>query len=261
MQQRLITAIISLIILVPIIIYGKLPFIIFTFILATIGLYELMRMYAKNKVVLYICISLPFMWMIMLQGNTNFAGLEEMDMYSIFVVFIIVLLTLSVLSKNTFSFDQASFVFFATLYISIAFSLLLTTRIAGLNYFLFILFIVWATDSGAYFVGKSLGKRKLWPAISPNKTVGGAIGGLVLALIVGLVFHLIYPFDYNTSYIILISFIISLVGQMGDLVASAIKRHYDIKDFGKIFPGHGGVLDRVDSLLFVFIVLHLIQFA
>src|SRR5699024_555454 len=131
----------------------------------------------------------------------------------------------------------------------------------GLNYFLFILFIVWATDSGAYFVGKSLGKRKLWPAISPNKTVGGALGGIFLALIVGVLFHLIYPFDYSIGYIIMISFIISIVGQMGDLVASAIKRHFDIKDFGKIFPGHGGVLDRVDSLLFVFIVLHLIQFA
>ncbi len=261
MQQRLITAIIALIILVPVIIYGELPFVIFTYILATIGLFELMRMYAKNKVILYICIALPFMWIIMLQGNSNFLGLEKLDMYTIFVVFIIVLLTLSVLTKNTFSFDQASFVFFGTLYISIAFSLLLSTRIAGLNYFLFILFIVWATDSGAYFVGKSLGKRKLWPAISPNKTVGGAIGGIVFALIVGFMFHLIHPFNYTTGYIILISFIISIVGQIGDLVASAIKRHYDIKDFGKIFPGHGGVLDRIDSLLFVFIVLHLIQFA
>src|SRR5699024_359204 len=261
MQQRLITAIIALIILVPIIIFGGLPFIVFAYILATIGLYELMRMYSKNKVVSYICVSLPFMWVIMIQGNANFLGLKEMDMYNIFIVFIIVLLVLTVFSKNTFSFDQASFVFFATLYISIAFSLLLTTRIAGLNYFLFILFIVWATDSGAYFVGKSLGKRKLWPAISPNKTIGGAIGGIILALIVGLVFHLIYSFDYSIGYIIMISFIISIVGQIGDLVASAIKRHYDIKDFGKIFPGHGGELDRVDSLLFVFIVLHLVQFA
>ena len=261
MQQRIITAIIALIILVPIIIYGGLPFIIFTYILATIGLYELMRMYTKNKTVLYICVSLPFMWVIIIQGNESFLGLKELDVYNIFVVFIIVLLVLTVLTKNTFSFEQASFVFFATLYISIAFSFLLTMRIAGLNYFLFILFIVWATDSGAYFVGKSLGKRKLWPAISPNKTVGGAIGGIFLALIVGVVFHLVYPFDYSIGYIIMISFIISIVGQMGDLVASAIKRHFDIKDFGKIFPGHGGVLDRVDSLLFVFIVLHLIQFA
>src|SRR5690625_4754030 len=134
-------------------------------------------------------------------------------------------------------------------------------RLTGLNYFLFILFLVWATDSGAYFIGKSLGKRKLWPAISPNKTIGGAIGGIVFALFVGVCFQLIYPFEFSMGYVIFITITISIVGQLGDLVASAIKRHYDIKDFGKLFPGHGGVLDRVDSLLFVFIVLHLIQFA
>lgn len=261
MQQRIITAIIALIILVPIIIYGNVPFIVFTYILATVGLYEMMRMYAKYRVILYICIAAPFLWILMLPTNTMFAGLKAVDLYSVIVILIIVLLTLSVLTKNTFSFDQASFVFFATLYISTAFSLLLATRIAGLNYFLFILFVVWATDSGAYFVGKSIGKRKLWPAISPNKTIGGALGGIAFALIVGVVFQFVYPFEYTLGYMIFITLLISIVGQLGDLVASAIKRHYDIKDFGKIFPGHGGVLDRVDSLLFVFIVLHLVQFA
>lgn len=261
MKQRIITALVALLLLVPIIIYGKWPFIIFAYLLATIALFELMRMYAKDVAILYTFAATPFLWLILLANDGLQLGTYALDMSSILIIMLVLLLTLSVLTKNRFTFDQASFVLFATLYVGAAFYFLLETRMVGLNYFLFILFLVWSTDSGAYFVGKSLGKRKLWPAISPNKTVGGALGGLAMALIVGVVFQMVYPFDYSFIYIIFISLVISIAGQLGDLVASAIKRHYDIKDFGKIFPGHGGVLDRVDSLLFVFIVLQLLQFA
>lgn len=261
MKERVITAIIALLILVPIIIYGNWPFIIFAYLLATIGLFELMRMYQKEKAKSYVMIALPFLWLLMIPAQEWGIGMVAVDKNSILILLLVLLLTLSVVTKNTFTFDQASFILFVTLYVGTAFYFLLVMRMTGLNYFLFILFIVWATDSGAYFIGKFFGKRKLWPAISPNKTIGGAIGGVSAALIVGVVFQLVYPFDFSMGYVIFITIIISLVGQLGDLVASAIKRHYDIKDFGKLFPGHGGVLDRVDSLLFVFIVLHLIQFA
>ncbi len=261
MKQRIITALIALLLLVPIIIYGGWPFIVFAYVIATVGLFELMRMYAKNNAILYVIVATPFLWLILSSDNPLAIGTVVFDLASIMIFMLIILLILTVLTKNRFTFDQASFMLFATLYVGVAFYFLLEMRMIGLNYFLFILFLVWATDSGAYFVGKSLGKRKLWPAISPNKTIGGAVGGLILAVIIGVGFQLIHPFDYSYSYIIIISIIISISGQLGDLVASAIKRHYDIKDFGKLLPGHGGVLDRVDSLLFVFIVLQLLQFA
>ena len=261
MKQRIITALIALLLLVPIIIYGGWPFIVFAYVIATVGLFELMRMYAKNNAILYVIVATPFLWLILSSNNPLAIGTVVFDLASIMIFMLIILLILTVLTKNRFTFDQASFMLFATLYVGVAFYFLLEMRMIGLNYFLFILFLVWATDSGAYFVGKSLGKRKLWPAISPNKTIGGAVGGLILAVIIGVGFQLIHPFDYSYSYIIIISIIISISGQLGDLVASAIKRHYDIKDFGKLLPGHGGVLDRVDSLLFVFIVLQLLQFA
>ena len=261
MKQRVITAIIALLILVPIIIYGNWPFIIFAYLLATIGLFEMMRMYNKDKGIIFVIISLPFLWLLLIPYSDLTLGSYTFNNFSVITLCLLILLTISVFTKNNFTFDQASFILFVTIYIGTAFYFIIITRMTGLNYFLFILFVVWATDSGAYFIGKFFGKRKLWPAISPNKTIGGAVGGLIIALIVGIVFHLVYAFDFSLSYVIFITIVISVVGQIGDLVASAIKRHYDIKDFGKLFPGHGGVLDRVDSLLFVFIVLHLLQFA
>src|SRR5699024_3747350 len=133
-------------------------------------------------------------------------------------------------------------------------------RMAGLDYLLFILFIIWATDSGAYFVGKYFGKRKLWPEISPNKTIGGALGGILFALVTGSIFHLGSPLDYSFVSIVGITVWISVVGQIGNVVASAMKRHYQVKDSGNIFLGHGGILHRWDSLLFVLLMLKLIHF-
>src|SRR5699024_533219 len=153
---------------------------------------------------------------------------------NVVLLFAIILFILSVLLKNKFTFQDGSFLFMATFYLGIAFFFLIEVRLLGLNYFLFVLFLIWATDTGAYFVGKSLGKRKLWPEISPNKTIAGALGGIIIAIIVALVFQVVYPFDLSYSMIILIAIVISVFGQIGDLVASAMKRQYDIKDFGKL---------------------------
>src|SRR5699024_354922 len=106
---------------------------------------------------------------------------------------------------------------------------------------LFILFIIWATDSGAYFVGKYFGKRKLWPEISPNKTIGGALGGILFALVTGSILHLVSPVDYSFVSIVGITVLISVVGQIGVLVGLAMRRYYQEKGSGTIFPVHGGI--------------------
>lgn len=256
MKQRILTAALALIILTPIIIFGGLPFIMGVYVFAIIGLYELMRMYSHDKGIQYVLVSILFLCMWMYPGKLPF----EINSNDIFLVFLIILLALTVLAKNKFNFDDAGFVMIATAYIGISFQALIDTRMAGLDYLLFILFIIWATDSGAYFVGKYFGKRKLWPEISPNKTIGGALGGILLALVTGSIFQLVSPLDYSFVSIVGITVLISVVGQIGDLVASAMKRHYQVKDSGKIFPGHGGILDRLDSLLFVLLMLKLIHF-
>lgn len=119
----------------------------------------------------------------------------------------------------------------------------------GLALTLLTLFAVWAVDSFAYLVGRAMGKHKLAPNISPNKTVEGAVGGLVAGLAVGAIFGWLLLGKPVTG--LLVGAIAGTLGQIGDLFESALKREIGIKDFGAIMPGHGGILDRFDSLLFV----------
>jgi len=117
-----------------------------------------------------------------------------------------------------------------------------------------------ANDTGAFFIGRATGKHKLAPTISEGKTREGAIGGLICAvlgaLLIATVLNLISPFDSKYWQIILIGFIIGLFAQLGDLVESLLKRNMGVKESGNLLPGHGGVLDRFDSLIFVGAVVY-----
>ena len=120
---------------------------------------------------------------------------------------------------------------------------------------LYIAIACYGTDAFAYFTGVKFGKHKMIPRISPNKTWEGAIGGYVAGLVLSLIFGLsLLNFEALPSHLIIfLSITLPIIAQLGDLSFSAIKRHYKLKDFGTIFPGHGGVLDRIDSLLFCII--------
>jgi len=260
MKQRIITAIIALIIFIPTIIYGQIPFVALTFLIASIGLYEFIRTSKLSSFLLPSIVSVLFLWIILLYSQDLSFSFLTGKIESLFLVLMILLLSYTVLSKNKFSFANAGTMLLGTIYISISFYLFITVREMGLQYLLFVLFIIWTTDTGAYFSGRFLGKRKLWPAISPNKTIEGAIGGFVLSIVVGLIFSMISSLDLPLGLLLLYAGVISITGQLGDLVASALKRHFAVKDFGHILPGHGGILDRFDSLLFVLPILYVLQF-
>lgn len=198
----------------------------------------------------------PLLSTFLFLGDHSF--LQGFERILISVAFL--LLIYIVISKNQFTFEQAGICLLGIIYIGVGFYALIDTRISsGLAYFVFILILIWTTDSGAYFTGRYIGKNRLWPSISPNKTIEGALGGVGFAILAGLLFQLFTSFFNGYMTVIWMSLLISLVGQLGDLVESAIKRYYEVKDSGSLLPGHGGILDRFDSLLFVFLILYLLQ--
>jgi phosphatidate cytidylyltransferase len=258
MKQRIITGVVAAALFVPIVFYGGLPFVLLTYFLATIGLYELLKM--KNLPIFSVTglLSLLFLWVILFPSkyyhvldHFNYTKTE------LAIVFILLLLTFTVITKNSFTFDDAAFSILSALYVGIGFYFFMETRQeGGLVYIFYSLFMIWATDSGAYFIGKATGKTKLWPEISPNKTVEGSIGGIVCALLVAALFVLLSNINATMFSLLGITVVLSVFGQIGDLVESAFKRHFNVKDSGNILPGHGGILDRFDSLLFVWPLLH-----
>ncbi len=133
----------------------------------------------------------------------------------------------------------------------------------GGEWILILVFIAaWVTDIFAYFCGVLFGKNKLIPHVSPKKTIEGSIGGIVFCTLAFAGYGLLVSrfTDYSANYILMImcGIILSVVSQVGDLIMSVIKRHYNIKDYGKLIPGHGGVLDRFDSIIAVSLVLYVI---
>jgi len=121
-------------------------------------------------------------------------------------------------------------------------------------YFIWFIFIgAWATDTFAYFIGRKFGKHKLIPEVSPNKTVEGSVAGLAAAILFTVVFGCLF-FHTGMIYIVhysVIGVISGIFSQLGDLTASSIKRFTRVKDYGNILPGHGGIMDRFDSILFI----------
>ncbi|NGP44096.1 phosphatidate cytidylyltransferase [Bacillaceae bacterium SIJ1] len=261
MKTRIWTAVGLLLLFVPLLVIGGWPFTTLVYIIATICLYEFFMMKNLNFFSFYGIVSTVVLWFILLPGKESVTlftetSITKLELLSLAILF---LLSLTVMTKNKLSIEDMSFVLFGTLYVGIGCYFLIELRELDLTYILYALIVIWATDTGAYFIGKTFGRHKLWPDISPNKTTEGFLGGIACALVAS--FFLFQGHDLFQSHWIglLLTALLSVSGQMGDLAESAFKRHFGVKDSGKILPGHGGVLDRIDSLLFVLPLLYILQ--
>ena len=169
------------------------------------------------------------------------------------VLYFIACAVLILVKHSEFDIGKITVVCAMPTVLAFAFSTLGSIIIAtgGIYYLLLALNFACVCDMGAYFVGVSLGKTKLCPEISPNKTVEGALGGIASSIVVSLIITLCYGFYGKILPVLLLTIPLCAAGMAGDLFASIIKRKAGIKDYGNLIPGHGGILDRVDSLLFI----------
>jgi phosphatidate cytidylyltransferase len=132
---------------------------------------------------------------------------------------------------------------------------------AGRANVLFLFLVVWASDIGAYMAGRAFGGPKLWPAVSPNKTWSGAAGGLLAAMLIALATAAFFTPGASGVAVVAVAGLLGVASQAGDLLESAIKRHFDVKDSSRLIPGHGGLLDRMDGVLAAAPVAALLSFA
>ena len=189
----------------------------------------------------------------------GYLGLQQAVDIVVAVVFIASMVWQVLTFEDRNPIADSAITLFGSIYVGLPLATGLLLRCSGdnktgLGYFLTAILTIWATDIGAYYGGRTFGKHKLSPKISPNKTYEGAISGLVCGIIVGVAarsFGAVYMWwpNLNPVHSIMLALIASVFGQIGDLSESAFKRNARVKDSGVFMPGHGGVLDRLDSLL------------
>ncbi len=268
MRTRILSSLVGLgILAVVLILLDTVFFNVILFFISAMAILELLGAAGLQKFRFLNAVSLLFCLALMFQGmwpvRVHFAR--------ICIVYVVALFLYQLARHDTLGIEQLCYAFCMTILITMSFySMVLIKDIAGAQLAVFYLFLAlgsaWWADSGAYFAGTFFGKTKLCPAISPKKTVEGLVGGIVTAvlgnLLICVLFQLVStwlvpvgyftrPVDIHISWVLLLTPPLSLLGVLGDLSASIIKRQYGIKDFGNIMPGHGGIMDRFDSVLFI----------
>ena len=187
---------------------------------------------------------------------TYWKGILGLSTATVAAIFLALTIQLLLYAKEKSVLQSLGALVFAQLYIPFLLShvLLLFQVPSGRRWIFFLFFVTFAGDTGAYYVGHRWGRHKLWSAVSPKKTVEGAIGGLLSSLAIALLVGklLLSLGKFGTTFLLSMGLVIALAGQIGDLMESMLKRVSHVKDSSSILPGHGGLLDRLDSLLFVF---------
>jgi phosphatidate cytidylyltransferase len=259
MKTRVITAVVALAIFIPILIAGGIWIQIAASVLAAVAASEVVLM--RRTLLIDFGAVLTMLGAVVMTLPTSIW--HELNLpvtlqrSSLLYIFVILMLLHTVVARNKFNFEDAGVFTLTMIYVGLGFGMMVAARTAGLDTLMYAFLIVWVTDSAAYLVGRKLGKHKL-TAISPNKTWEGSIGGSVIAVVLAAIYVYFFPQRYNWGIMLLISIVLSVAGQFGDLIESSLKRFYHFKDSGNALPGHGGILDRFDSMLIVLPLMYLL---
>ena len=260
MLKRILTSLVAICVLVPALIFsGTVVFPIAIGIVTLICLYEIFKCVGYEKrwalVIPPYLFGLVVPFLLRYIENTPWVAMLCMIVAALYLIYVF---SLVVWSHGSLPFGNTLAVALMVMYIITALCSILYVRDLenGGKYLYLLIFIgAWITDTFAYFTGFFFGKHKLIEDVSPKKTVEGSIGGIFFCalsfVIFGLVMDTWFGGNANLIFLAVSGIVISLIAQVGDLIMSVIKRQYGIKDYGKIFPGHGGMLDRFDSILAV----------
>lgn len=260
MRTRVLSALLMAIVAIPVVYFGGVVFYFGVGVLAILGYKELLDLRKSHKQIpkLMIFIGIVCLTLLILD-NFNERNLTLGITYEILILSLIFILMPTVYYQDRYQTKDAFYLLGITLFLGLTFNLFIIARNRSLNLFVYLISIPILTDTFAYIFGKLFGKNKLCPKISPGKTWEGSFAGLFAGTLGGVLIYSLWVSHFSFK-MVLVTAILSTVGQIGDLVMSKIKRENDIKDFSNIFPGHGGILDRLDSFIFVILAYFLLIF-
>ena len=264
MKKRIGSAIIMILIFVPLLFIGGIPFAILMTLLALGAMYEFIKIREKKKEFPKVIKIISYLMVLLSSILTYNKNIFSYTMSYQLISFIVLLFLLPILlkdeKKKIYDITDALYLVGSLLFINIAFNLILVVRNYSLNYLIYLLLITVITDTFALITGMYIGKNKLAPSISPHKTIEGLIGGVLMGTFVATTFYYtVIDSGISLAILILTTLFLAVVGQLGDLVFSSIKRTFGVKDFSNLIPGHGGILDRLDSLIFVILAFILVM--
>lgn len=250
MKERVISAVVMITLFVPILILGDIYYTIFGGILGIMALWEILNLKKEIPVIMKV-ISFFFCLLLIIYSVCHFTFLENKIILILTIMFLIY--SVSIIIKgdlSKYNYKDAMWLFIMTLMTGFLFNRFVLIRTIGLNEVIYCFLISTMTDTFALFGGKLFGKNKL-TTISPNKTIEGCISGSFFGTIIASVFYYLAIGNIDLLVLVMLTLLLTILGQIGDLFFSSIKRVHNIKDFSNLIPGHGGILDRLDSVLFV----------
>ena len=257
MKTRIITGLILLAVILPCVILGGIAFKILLGIVAGIAVFEMLSICNRPRAHFYLY---PIVGLFVFYSL--FFDRSLLISSEIMILYMIVLMACSMFDDGI-NFLRLSYYFTAGVLIGMGLHMLYQLRLTyGFDYILILALATFGTDTGAYFTGMCLGRHKLNPRLSPKKTIEGSIGGIILGTVLSGAYGAYIQIDMPLVWFIVMCLILTITSQIGDLTFSSMKRIFEVKDFSQLLPGHGGILDRFDSILFnamVFgILLHFI---
>lgn len=261
MKTRLISAAVALAILIPLMIKGGMIFSFGCAILSVLAMREfLMLKENTNKIPIFIqLVSVLCTLLLVLTDYDGYSIAFGLSYKAIALTTLLLFIPTLFYKDGIYKTNDAFYLLGCIILTGLAFNSFILIRNLGLYLFIYLILITTMTDTFAYVFGSLIGKHKLCPKISPNKSWEGSIGGSLVGTIIASVFYHMFVGSINIK-IIFVTLVFTIIGQLGDLFFSKIKRENGIKDFSNIMPGHGGILDRLDSIIFV-VIFYIIMFS